>query len=772
MNVPIKLSRRGLIVSGLAAGGGLAVAYGLESLKDGDSRPKFAASTPESFVLHAYVKIRPDGAISVAVPQAELGQGVTTAIPMLAAEELDADWNDVSYELAPLDKDYGSYAIAEAVPIIFMEPGTTADLTRSALYKITPLIGMTMTGGSSTILGNYTYVRTAGAAARQMLLQAAAERLDVPMSELRTEKSRVIHDGSGTTLTYGELAEAAATFEPREGELWKEDKDFTILGQPLTRLDTPEKVDGSATFGIDVSLPGMKLAAIRHCPVFGGTVKSYDADTAMARQGVIAVVPVQDNAIAVVADNTWTAQQALNDMAVEWDYPEGERFSTGKALKEYAALFDDPAANVLTEDETFAAVWEESAQTVEAVYETPYLAHVCMEPMGATALYEASTTGNPEDARITVWSPSQSMSQTATQAQRITGVKKENVNVHATLMGGGFGRRADMDFIRQVSSIAMAMPGTPIKLQWSREEDVQQDTYRPATAARFRAKLDENGTMTALDFVIVGKPVSDDFSTRNGSFSPFGPESDPSMVSPMSNSHYAFPPVRLALNAQSNPVPNGNWRSVSMSHNGFYQEAFLNEVAEAAGKDPIAFRRALVQDKPEFVAVLDKLEEASGWTEPLQPGPEGSRRGRGVAFLEAFASIIGQVIEVTVTGNGDLKVDRVVAVVDPHTIVNPSIVEAQIESSVIDGLSAALFGQIDVEDGAVVQSNFDGYRLMTLAEAPPVIETVIMPQGGHPGGMGEVGLPGVAPALTAAIYDATGQRIRKLPIAVSGQVSV
>ena len=259
----MKLSRRSMIVSGIAAGGGLAVAYGLETLKDGESRPKFAASTPESFVLHAYVKIRPDGKISVAVPQAELGQGVTTAIPMMAAEELDADWNDVSYELAPLDKDYGTYAIAEAVPIIFMEPGTTADLTRAALYKITPLIGMTMTGGSSTVLGNYTYVRTAGAAARQMLLQAAAERLDVPHSELTTSKSRVIHAASNRTLTYGELAEAAAAFQPGDGENWKDEADFSILGYPLTRLDTPEKVDGSATYGIDVQLPGMKFAAIQ-----------------------------------------------------------------------------------------------------------------------------------------------------------------------------------------------------------------------------------------------------------------------------------------------------------------------------------------------------------------------------------------------------------------------------------------------------------------------------------------------------------------------------
>ena len=772
MNLPIKLSRRGLIVSGLAAGGGLAVAYGLESLKDGESRPKFAASTPDSFVLHAYVKIRPDGKINIAVPQAELGQGVTTAIPMMVAEELDADWNDVAYELAPLDKDYGSAVIAEAIPKFFMEPGWAADMTRNALYKITPLVGLIITGGSSTVLGNYTHLRTVGASTRSMLIQAAADQLDVPVSELTTEKSRVIHAASNRSLTYGELAETAAAFEPQDGELWKGEDNYSIIGHPVGRLDTPEKVDGSAVFGVDVNIPGMKIAAIRHSPVFGGTVKSFDADSALARKGVVNVVQVQDNAVAVIADNTWTAQKAVEEMDVEWNLPEGDLFSTKKALGDYVNLFDDGNANVLTEDETFPAAWESSTKIVEAVYETPYLAHVCMEPMGCAALYEESPTDNPEDAKITVWSPSQSIGQTANQASTITGVKKENITVNATLMGGGFGRRADMDFVRQASDIAMQMPGTPIKLTWSREEDVQQDTYRPATAARFRAGLDEDGNMTALDFVIVGKPVSADFNTRNGTFVMFEAEEDSSMVMPMSSSPYNFPAKRLALNAQKNLVPNGNWRSVTMSHNGFYQEAFIDEVAEAAGKDPIEFRRELLSHKPEFVAVLDKLIEKSDWNKPLAPGPDGSKRGRGIAFLEAFGSIVGQVIEVTVAANADLIIDRVVSIVDPHTVVNPSIVEAQMESAVIDGLSAALYGQIDVEEGRVVQGNFDTYRLMTLADVPEKIETHIFAQGGHPGGMGEVGLPGVAPALTSAIYNATGQRIRSLPIAISGQVSV
>ncbi len=768
----MKFSRRGLIVSGLAAGGGLAIAYGLDSLKDGDARKKFA-TTPGDYVLHAYVKISPDGKITIAVPQAELGQGVTTAIPMMVAEELDADWNDVMFELSPLDKDYGSAVIAEAIPKFFMSPGPAADMTRNALYSVTPLVGLIITGGSSSVLGNFNYLRMAGAATREILLKAAAEKLDVPMRDLTTDKSRVIHAESGRELTYGELAEAAAAFTPPDDMDVPEKTEFKIIGQPLTRLDTPMKVDGSAVFGIDVQVPGMVYAAVKHAPVFGSTVKSFDIDSVTSRPGVITAVKAADNAVAVVAENTWAAQQGALELAVDWNEPEGERFDSTQALQDYAGRFDAADVNVLNEDETFAAAMDSAVQTVEAVYETPYLAHVCMEPMGCTAVYEESETDDPEDGSITVWSPSQSISQSASQAATAAGVKRENVTVYATLMGGGFGRRADYDFVRQVSNIAKQMPGTPVKLTWSREEDVQQDTYRPATTARFRAGLDENGDMTALDFVIVGKPVSKDFNDRNGTFAPMDAENDASMIMPMSNSPYGFPAKRLALNAEQNPVPNGNWRSVSMSHNGFYQEAFINEVAEAAGRDPIEFRISLLTEKPTFVNVLNELREKSGWDQPLAPALEpGARRGRGVAFLEAFASIIGQVIEVTVSADGKLTVDRVVSVVDPHTVVNPSIVEAQMESSVIDGLSAALWGKIDVEEGRVVQSNFHDYRLMTLAETPPAIETHIFAQGGHPGGMGEVGLPAIAPALTAAIYDATGEKVRKLPVALSGQVSV
>jgi isoquinoline 1-oxidoreductase beta subunit len=758
-----------MILSGLAAGGGLAVAYGLSRLDDGDARQKFRASTPDRFALHAYVKIARDGTVTVAVPPAELGQGVTTAIPMLVAEELDADWSQVRYELAPLDKDYGTYAIAEMTRV-FLDPGAVADAAHWALWRIAPLVGMTVTGGSSTIFGNYAYLRTVGAAARAMLVQAAAIALGVPATELATKAGRVIHAPSGRSLGYGELAESAAALPPRDDGALKDPRDFTILGQPKGRLDTPEKVDGSARYGIDVRLPRMVYAAIRHSPQFGGTVVRFDAEGAKSRKGVIAAVQVGANAVAVVAENSWIAQQAVAAMDVSFAPPPAPMFDSGAAITDYLTRFDDPDASVLREDEGFAAAMAGAAKTVEAVYETAYLAHVCMEPMGCTALYEPAD--KPEDAKVTVWSPSQSTTLSAQNAAKIAGVPVANVTVHATLCGGGFGRRADMDYVRQAVTIAKQLPGRPVKLTWTREEDVRQDTYRPATVARFRAGLDARGEMTALGFTIVGKPVSADFNARNDGPFKSDPRKDKGMVMPMNASPYRFPPMRLALNARENPVPNGNWRSVTLSHNAFYQEAFLDEVAAAAGTDPLALRRTLLRDKPAYLAVLNAVAEKAGWETPLAPAPDGARRGRGIVLLDPFLSIIGQVIEVTVAKDGGLRVDRVVSVVDCHTVVNPNIVIAQIEGSVIDGLSAALYGRIDVKDGAVQQSNFADYRLMTLAEAPPAIETHLMPQGGHPGGIGEVGLPGVAPALANAIFAATGRRVRKLPVAVSGVVTV
>ncbi len=764
------LSRRGMIISGIAAGGGLAIAYGLAQLDDGDARVKFRLTTPEQFVLHAYVKIARDGRITIAVPQAELGQGVTTAIPMMIAEELDADWNRVCYELAPLDKDYGSYAIAE-FPRAFMSPGIAADVTRSAMWHVAPLVGMTITAGSSTVFGNFEYCRTVGAAARLMLLQAAAKVLNVAAADLTTKDSQVFHSASGRTLGYGELAEAAAAIDPPSAPTLKAVAAQTVIGQPKLRLDTPEKVDGSARFGIDVRLPGLLHAAIRHSPVFGGTVTSFDAAGAMTRKGVVKAVQVGTNAVAVIAENTWLAQKAVSEMGVVFQSPPGPAFDSAAAMESYPSHFDDTDVSEIHADDGVAVAMTGAAKTVEAIYATPYLAHLCMEPMGCTALYEPAADGDPKHAKITVWSPSQSTTLSAQNAGRIAGVPAENVQVHGTLMGGGFGRRADMDFVRQSVQIAMQMPGQPVMLTWSREEDVRQDTYRPGTAARFRAGLDAAGEMVSLDFVIVGKPVSADFNARNDGLFKSDPRKDKGMVMPMLASPYALPKMRLALNARENPVPNGNWRSVTMSHNGFYLEAFIDEVAAAAGKDPLAFRRHLLRDKPQHLAVLNAVVDKAGWSEPLAPAAKGGKRGRGLSFTDAFVSVIAQVVEVTVATDGALTVDRVVSVVDCHTVVNPNIVVAQVESGVIDALSAALYGQIDVKDGAVVQSNFSEYRLVTLAETP-VLETHVLPQGGHPGGIGEIGVPGVAPALANAVFNATGRRLRQLPVARSGVVSV
>ena len=762
----IKVSRRGLIITGIAAGGGLAVGYGLNTLKDGDSHLKFGKSTPDAFVMHAYVKIQTSGEITVAVPAAELGQGVTTSIPMIVAEELDAEWKDVKYELAPLDKDYGSYALAEGVTRVFMNPGIFADVTRALLYKINPLIGLTLTGGSSTILGNYNYLRTVGAAVRNMLLQSASKRFGVSLSKLTVSKSRIINIETDQVVTFGELAESAVNYEPLSDLNLKNQDDFTIIGKGFRRLDTQEKVDGSAVYGIDILLPNMLFASIRHCPFFGGKIKSLDASLAEEIKGVVSVVKILDNSVAVIAENTWIAQQALSRLKIIWQEDSDEKFDSGKALTGYHSMFDSPQTNIIKEDDSFVEDWNHSEQFVESVYETPYLAHLCMEPMGCTALYEKSETDDPEDAKITVWSPSQSSTISQWNAARVAGTKTKNAEVYSTLMGGGFGRRADMDFVREATALAKTIPGIPIKLTWSREEDVRHDTYRPGTVARMKAVINPSKDFSALDFVIVGKPVVHDFNKRNDNFSRGDPSEDSGMINAIDKMPYNLKSLRLSLNATENLVPNGNWRSVGFSHNAFYLESFIDEISEAVGSNPIDFRIKLLNGKPDHINVLIELARKTEWDENSLIASNGLRRGRGIAFVEAFSSIIAQMVQVTVSSDNYLTIDKVVNVVDPHTVINPNIVEAQIEGSVIDGLSAAFYGQIDVRDGQVVQSNFDNYRLMTLREAPE-IETIVMPQGGYPGGIGEVGLPGVAPALANAIYDATGIRIYKLPISSS-----
>ena len=740
------ISRRGLIVSGIAVGGGAAIVYGLQSLKDGNAKEKFLKTTPDSFALHAYVKINPQGKITVAVPAAELGQGVTTSIPMIIAEELDANWDDVSYELAPLDKDYGSYIVGE-VPRLFMDPGIMRDVARTVLYKVSPLVGMTITAGSTAILGNYIYLRNVGAMTRSMLISAAAKRLGVPEEALIAKNSIVIDPKTRRSLTYGELAEEASFYEPKSKPKLKNERDFSIIGKPIQRLDTPEKVDGSAVYGIDVKLDNLLFASIKHCPYFGGKLESFDTTSINGIEGVMKVITVFDNSVAVIAKNSWIAQKALSKLNIKWIKPKSINFDSEIERENYISLLDSEPLEVLEEDNEFKASWGKSSNIFEAVYETPYLAHVCMEPMGCTALYEIHNGQNSEDAKITVWSPSQSSSWSKSAAKEIANVKSENVQVYSTLMGGGFGRRAKMDFVKESVSIAKEFPNTPVKLTWTREEDTTQDFYRPDSLARLRMGLDSSQKMTALEFSIATKPINEKSSLSH----------------PMSYSAYNLPPKKLILSEQNNPIPVGQWRSVSLSHNGFYLESFIDELANRLDVDPLNFRIDLLKDKPEFSKLLEVISEKSKWDQPLKSNLDGSLRGKGVSFMEAFQSVIAQVVEVTVSKDKYLTIDRIINVVNPHMVINPDTIKAQMESCALEGLSAALYGKIKVRDGKALQENFDTYRLISLRETPN-IETYILPQGGHPGGIGEVGLPGIAPALTNAIFNATGVRIRKLPI--------
>ena len=759
---PPYLTRRGVLVTGLAVGGGLAVGYALDKLEDGDVVEKFGRSTRDAAVLNGWVKVTPDNRVIIAVPRAEMGQGITTSLPMILADELGANWEDVSYEFAPLDKDYFTAGIALR---ILDTPPDEMTFRQSAVFwgirQVFGVLGLNITGGSTSIVDAMYNVRPIGAAARGMLTAAAAEAWDVPEAEIVAANSRLSHAPTGQSASFGEMAEAAAKLSPpREPDL-KDSAAFDIIGTSPARLDIPAKTDGSAGFGIDVRQPDQLFAALKQAPQFGAKVGSFDPEQIADLPGVVTAVKVADNAVAVVAGTTHQAYQAIDQLDVTWvDGP--EPFSSAEAFEDYEASFDgsgpeQPPAVIEEEGDITAAL--AGGEVIEATYRLPFLAHATMETQNTTVLFK--------DGQLKVWSPTQSTTVAGWAASRAAGdeVNAPNIDVMATYMGGGFGRRAEEDFARLAAAVAMQVPGRPVQLIWSREEDTQHDFYRPMFASRFRAVLNEDGLPAAWDNTVVAQSVSVKFSQRV-----LGGDRDPTedaeAVSGATKLPYALPNRRISYVTKDLPVPVGNWRSVGNSAHGFLTESFMDELAVASGQDPVAYRRTLLQDSPAELGVLDKLAEVSNWDAPLS----GENRGRGVAIHSSYGSIVGQVVEVTVE-SGEVRVDRVVCVCDPRQAVHPDTIVAQMEGSIIMGLSSALYEEITIEDGAVVQSNFYDYEILKMAETPE-IEVHLLPQGGLYGGAGEPGLPPTAPALTSAIFNATGVRIRELPVIKTPLVGV
>ena len=715
------LSRRQFVVAGLSAAGGLMLSVSLPGLASAAplSQAPWSNDAAAANELNVWIAIDPDETITIRIPHAEMGQGAGTANPMLVAEELECDWAKIKGEFASPNR----------------------NVRENNCYKDQNTVG------SRGVATSWQYLQQAGASARARLVQAAANQWKVAASECVAENGAVVHKASNRRLTYGKLAPDAAKITLDKEPAIKTPDQFKLLGKPLPRLDTPVKVNGAAKFGIDTRIEGMTYAAIISCPVVGGKVASVDESAIAGKRGIIKVVKL-DDAVAVVADNTWRAQEALNALKITWNYGAGASSDAASMKKFYRDGLNEQMVDVRKDGDAAAALTQ-AGKVIEATYEVPHLAHAPMEPLNATVKLAAD--------RVDVWVGTQSAMATLALAAEVSGLKPEQCFIHNAYLGGGFGRRSRSDEMRHAILVAKDV-GRPVKLTWDRPQDIRGDRYRPQAAVRFRAALGANGMPTALEtrFAVgsinrsVGRPLENGME---------GQAHDG-----LSNQGYNIPNFHVAGVLKNTHLPVSFWRSVGGSQNCFFFESFIDELAFTAGKDPIAFRRAML-DRKDFLTVLNKLEEVSNWKQKLPSG-----RGRGVAIAFNHGSVVGHVAEVTVDAQSRVRIDRVFVAVDCYNVVNPKIIEAQMESGAIYGLTAALYGEITVKAGQVQELNFDTYKMLQMAEAPR-IEVHITPTGGTTqngapkwGGIGECGTATIAPALTNAIFAATGKRVRELPL--------
>jgi isoquinoline 1-oxidoreductase subunit beta len=720
------LSRRKFIVGSAVAGGGLALGMQLPfGIAPADAKGARASAESVS-EINAWVLVKPDDTCVIRVVRSEMGQGTLTGLAQLVAEELECDWSKV----------------------------TTESPTAGQNYARKRIWGEMGTGGSRGIRTSEDYVRRGGAVARMMLVQAAADQWKVPVGECSVSNGVITHAGSNRKTTYGKVAGAAAKLtapDPKSVQL-KDPKQWKIAGKPMKRLDTADKLNGSKIFAIDLKMPGMMNAAIKACPVFGGKLVSFDESRIAGMPGVRRAVKVNDATVAVVADTWWHAKTALNALPIVWDEGQGASQSSAiiaERLKE--GLTAEVAYQSRKEGDALKAI-DGAAKKVEAVYSTPFLAHATMEPMNCTVKISGD--------RAEVWVPTQNAEASLAALSEESGLPLDKCEVYRIDLGGGFGRRGGtQDYVRQATAIAKQFPGIPIKLIWSREEDMSHDFYRPISQCRLTAGLDESGKLTGLYVRISGQSINaflnpssvaegKDERQLQGYYEKAGD----------AQLGYTFPNLLMEYAMRNTHVPVGPWRGVNTNQNAVYMECFMDEAARAAGADPLEFRRALMRNHPKHLAVLNAAAEKADWGKPLPPGIH-----RGIAQFMGYGSYSAAVAEVSVNGEGKLKVHRMVMAINCGHAVNPNQIAAQVEGSVAYGLTATMYGECTVDKGRMVEQNFDTYQIMRLAEMPKV-ETVIVPTYDFWGGVGEPTICVVAPSVMNAIYAATGKPVRRLPL--------
>ena len=753
------MKRRNLILSGLGVTGALIVGWGVLPARSRLGKPDNMLPTEGEVALNGWIKIAKDGGVVLAMHRSDMGQGIHNALSMLVAEELNVPLKQIRLEQAGHDSIYGN--VAMFVGTLPFHPLQSEGVDKPFLVhsgqwivgKVARELGVNATGGSSSVKDAWEHLRLAAATAKASLCLAAADQWKVSLQDINV-KDGVISHASGKSAHFGEFAQAAAAQTPRNVSL-KDRKDWTLIGKPSARADVPAKTDGSAVFGMDVRLPNMLFASVVQVPQMGGTLISFDAKEALAMPGVVKCVQLTSAAgsapgFAVVAKSTWHAKQAADKVKAQWAQRMEGAIDTKRIESELKEKLKSEKGFTFHEQGDAAKAESSAARMIEVQYKAPYLAHATMEPMNCTAQFKAGA--------LEIWAPTQVPGLARAAAAKVANVSADKVKVNVTLLGGGFGRRLEADVVAQATQIAMALDGVPVQMVWSREQDMSHDFYRPMHVAQLSAALNAKGEVESLRIKSAGDAISPRWMSRvlpalSGPLD----APDKTTAEGLFDLPYAFANQHMSHVSTRMGVPIGFWRSVGHSHNAFFSESFIDELAFETKQDPLAFRLSLLKQAPRYAAVLKLAAEKANWGSALPAG-----HAHGLAFHESFGSIVAQVAEVSIEGSMP-RVHRVVCAIDCGTVVNPGTVAQQVESSVNFALSAALFGKIDIQDGVVQQTNFTNYPLVHMAQSP-VVETWIVPSTQSPEGVGEPAVPPLAPAVANAMFKLTGQRLRSLPL--------